>query len=30
LSGIRGIEIGLIVLVLLAPLLVFAKKMYMT
>lgn len=30
LSGIRGIEIGLIVLVLLVPLLVFAKKMYMT
>jgi hypothetical protein len=30
LSGIRGIEIGLIVLVLLAPMLVFAKKMYMT
>jgi hypothetical protein len=30
LSGIKGIEIGLIVLVLLAPLLVFAKKMYMT
>jgi hypothetical protein len=30
LSGIRGIETGLIVLVLLAPLLVFAKKMYMT
>jgi hypothetical protein len=30
LSGIRGIEMGLIVLVLLAPMLVFAKKMYMT
>jgi len=30
LSGIRGIEVGLIVLVLLAPMLVFAKKMYMT
>jgi hypothetical protein len=30
LSGIRGIEMGLIVLVLLAPMLVFAKKMYVT
>jgi hypothetical protein len=30
LSGIRGIEMGLIVLVLLAPMLVFAKKMYIT
>jgi 4-hydroxybenzoate polyprenyltransferase len=30
LSGIRGIEIGLVVLVLLAPLLILARKMYMT
>lgn len=30
LSGIRGIELGLVVLVLLAPLLILARKMYMT
>jgi 4-hydroxybenzoate polyprenyltransferase len=30
LSGIRGIELGLIVLTLLAPLLLISKKMYMT
>jgi len=30
LSGIRGIEIGLVVLTLLAPLLLLSKKMYMT
>jgi hypothetical protein len=30
LSGIVGIEIGLIVLVFLAPLIILARKMYMT
>jgi len=30
LSGIRGIELGLVVLTLLAPLLLLSKKMYMT
>jgi len=30
LSGIVGIEIGLVVMVLLAPLLILARKMYMT
>jgi hypothetical protein len=30
LSGIRGIEIGLVVLVLLVPPLILARKMYMT
>jgi hypothetical protein len=30
LSGIRGLEVGLAVLLLIAPLLILSRKMYMT